>query len=207
MLRTGARVQPRSRSSARARLAGASLALALASGGCTLLARFDDLPGAECDGGGCADATVPVSPLPDASPGPVDAGPTDAGASDARSRADAAAPSDAAPCEGLKSGTYCANDGLHDYPGSPSDLVVCDGGAIATVRRCDAGCLPLSNPFPDTCNACDQKANGLYCGRDFLGFPAENADFLIQCQASNAVQIVTCAHGCLSKAAGATCAP
>jgi hypothetical protein len=86
---------------------------------------------------------------------------------------------------------------------------VCDGGAIVSVRACDAGCLAMINPFPDTCNECNAKPNGLYCGRDFAGFPAENADFLIQCQATNAVQIVACAHGCRSRTAttAAACAP
>ena len=115
----------------------------------------------------------------------------------------------AAPCSGLKDGTYCANDGLHDYRGPPSDLVDCDGGAIASVRACDAGCLAMTNPFPDTCNECNTKPNGLYCGRDFPGFPATNADFLIQCQATNAVQIVACARGCRSRTAttAAACSP
>ena len=175
----------------------------LGCAGCTLLADFSDrapAAGSACDGGGCEDATVTAEDS-----AALDARPLDAGVAPLDARGDV----NAAACSGHKSGTYCANDGLHDYGGPPSDLVVCDGGAIASVRACDAGCLAMTNPFPDTCNECNAKPDGLYCGRDFPGFPATNADFLIQCQATNAVQIVACAHGCRSRTAttAAACAP
>jgi hypothetical protein len=162
---------------------------AASSGACTLLARFDDLPP--------LDAGIDAPPSLDGS-----------AASDAPSSSDAndaaEAGADVDPCVGHATGSYCGNDGL-DAPAT--DLVRCDGGAVAEIIACDAGCLSLSNPFPDTCNGCNTKPNGAYCGRDFPVFPAADSDWLIQCQLGNAVQLVACQHGCLSNAAASSCAP
>ena len=92
------------------------------------------------------------------------------------------APDHYAPCSGLASGYYCADDGPHGFAGPLSDLLFCDDGGIGEATPCDGGCLKLPAPFPDACNPCPGVADGLYCGRDLAGFPAYNADFLIQCQ-------------------------
>ncbi|HEY1693420.1 MAG TPA: hypothetical protein VGG39_14735 [Polyangiaceae bacterium] len=182
----------------------------VAATSCTLLVQFHDAPGEACDGGFCSDATV-VEEDTGTPPGvdaAVDAGhdaPADAPGKEA-------APADAgvdhyAPCGNLASGFYCATDGLHGYAGPTSDLVQCADGGVAKVTSCDGGCLPLPAPFPDACNPCPGHADGLYCGRDLAGFPAINADFLIQCQSANVVQSVACAHGCKSSGTASSCYP
>jgi hypothetical protein len=174
----------------------------LTGAGCTLLARFDDVTtGFSCDAGACGDAEpldARLLPAPDA---PPDAIPHDASTAPDTSTA----PDAGDPCLGLASGMYCGEDGLKGYVGPPGDLVACDGGGVARVVACDAGCLSMPNPFPDTCNECNGKPNGGYCGRDFPGFPARDADFFIQCQQGNAVQVVACAHGCGSNGAASAC--
>ena len=185
-------------------LAVAVAAALLAS--CTFLVSFDDVDGGAgaCDGGLCLDAKANAD---------VDAARPDVvldtlaepevGGGD-----DAPIPDDVyAPCENNANGYYCAHDGLHGYLGSPNDLVYCQDGGIGKVTDCDAGCLPLPSPFPDACNPCGNQPDGTYCGRDLSGFPATDADFLLQCQSGNAVQTVACAHGCDSKGTMSTCYP
>jgi hypothetical protein len=172
----------------------ASAALAAS---CTLLVQFHDEP--SCDGGLCDAATS----TPDVTPPRGD----DASASEAEPPPDVGhdAPPPA-PCKNLPNGYYCAHDGLNQpYPGSPDDLVECVEGGVGMVTTCDGGCLPLPPPFPDACNPCTGKGDGLYCGRDFAGFPATNADFLIQCQSGNVVQDVACQHGCKSNGTSSCC--
>jgi hypothetical protein len=182
--------------------------IAAGAGGvaCSLLVQFNDAPAGPCDGGFCvADATVVD--------GRADAAVAEGGGSDVRPADDAEAGAPEAgvdhyaPCANLASGFYCATDGLHGYAGSQDDLVHCVDGGIGQATFCDGGCLPLPAPFPDACNPCVGHADGLYCGRDLPGFPAVNADFLIQCQTSNVVQSVACAHGCKSSGAASSCYP
>jgi hypothetical protein len=191
----------------RASLLPVPLALAAGSGvaSCSLLVQFDDAPGGACDGGVCADDVTTLEEAP--------AGGDAGGGGDG---ADGAPPVDGAaeagvdhyaPCGNLASGYYCATDGLHGYAGSQDDLVHCVDGGIGQAVFCDGGCLPLPAPFPDACNPCVGHTDGLYCGRDLAGFPAVNADFLIQCQTSNVVQSVACAHGCKSSGTTSSCYP
>ena len=182
---------------------GAATAILAAS--CSLIVQFHDAPGGACEGGFCGD---------DASTSDRDVALTEDTSVDAGREAatDAAPPVDGgpdtyAPCGNLASGSYCAEDGLHGYAGSPNDLVQCQDGGISKVTLCDGGCLPLPAPFPDACNPCPGHADGLYCGRDLAGFPAVNGDFLIQCQTANVVQSVACAHGCKSSGTSSSCLP
>jgi len=181
-------------------------AVLLASGtavlSCSLLVQFHDAPGGACDGGFCASDAAPTEDVEDEVVA-LDAG--DAG--DAGKPPQEAGPDTYAPCGMLASGYYCARDGLHGYVGSQDNLVYCLDGGIGKVTFCDGGCLPLPAPFPDACNPCPGVADGLYCGRDLVGFPAENADFLIQCQTGNTVQSVACAHGCDSVGKTSSCYP
>jgi hypothetical protein len=181
--------------------AAAALGTALASASCSLLVQFDDVAGA-CDGSDCMDATAPPDVHPGAETG-VDA--PDAVAADGDA-ADAGV-DHYAPCGNLASGYYCATDGLHGYAGPQNDLVHCVDGGVGQATFCDGGCLPLPAPFPDACNPCVGHPDGLYCGRDLAGFPAINGDFLIQCQTSNVVQSVACAHGCKSSGTASSCFP
>jgi hypothetical protein len=174
---------------------GLTFAGALALGACSFLVQFDDVPGGACDGGLCADAEA----------GSRDRGGDEPAQSDVLDEDAAAAPDQYAPCANNVDGYYCATDGLHGYDGSPNDLVFCQEGGVGKVVDCDAGCLALPAPFPDACNPCGGKADGTYCGRDLAGFPATDADFLLQCQSGNAVQKVACPHGCQSKPPMSAC--
>ncbi len=185
--------------------APAALAAALL-GACSLVVQFHDqsLPaGADggCTGAGCDDASVP----PDVGPTPEAAAPDgDAGSPPPEA---APPPDHVAPCHGLANGYYCANDGPAAYPGPPSDLLTCNDGGVKAALPCDGGCLHIPDPFPDACNPCPGVKNGLYCGRDLAGFPSYNADFLLQCQNGDAVQVVACAHGCGSSGTTSSCFP
>lgn len=191
----------------------AALAAGLAAGAgvasCSLLVQFNDVPGGACDGGLCGDdATVAdvVGPETASDGGVPEAHPADGGDA-AHADVVEAGVDHYAPCGNLASGFYCATDGLHGYAGSQDDLVHCVDGGVGAVTFCDGGCLPLPAPFPDACNPCVGHPDGLYCGRDLPGFPAINADFLIQCQTSNVVQSVACAHGCKSSGTASSCYP
>ena len=181
---------------------GAAAATLAAS--CSLLVQFHDAPGAGCEGGFCGDdASTFDGDVVQTQDTSVDAGLEAANDSPLVE----AWPDTYAPCGNLASGLYCAKDGLHGYAGSPNDLVQCQDGGIFKVTLCDGGCLPLPAPFPDACNPCPGHADGLYCGRDLAGFPAVNADFLIQCQTANVVQSVACLHGCKSSGTSSSCYP
>jgi hypothetical protein len=177
------------------------------SASCTLLVHFDDAAGGACDGGECADATQPLDAHADGDAGAAGDAASDAGGEGSAPDAADGGVDHYAPCGNLASGYYCATDGLHGYAGPANDLVHCVDGGIGQVTSCDGGCLPLPAPFPDACNPCVGHPDGLYCGRDLAGFPAINADFLIQCQTANVVQSVACAHGCKSSGTASSCYP
>lgn len=187
-------------------LLGLTIAIGSLAGAasCSLIVQFHDEP---LDG----DASV----QPDSgSAGNPDAGEPDTSGESADTGGDVLvthpkeagpAPDHYAPCSGLASGYYCADDGPHAFAGPSSDLLFCDDGGIGQAFPCDGGCLKLPDPFPDACNPCPGVADGLYCGRDLAGFPAYNADFLIQCQGGNTVQQVACVHGCDSMGKMSAC--
>jgi len=185
-------------------LSAASLGAGAGVASCTFLVQFHDEPGG-CDGAFC----VGDGPAVDVTGGDVvvvEAG-MDTGKPPAEGGPDTYAPCRTAAGAPLASGYYCATDGLNGFMGSQDDLVNCVDGGIGKVTLCDGGCLPLPAPFPDACNPCPGVADGTYCGRDLPGFPADNADFLIQCQTSNAVMTVACAHGCDSVGKTSSCYP
>jgi hypothetical protein len=183
-----------------------AMASVCAVASCSLIVQFHDQP-VEGD----ASVTVDSGPVAFDSgmPGDPDSGIADAFVDEVVTHPKDAgpAPDHYAPCSGLASGYYCANDGPHMYAGPTNDLLYCDDGGIGKATSCDGGCLDLPAPFPDACNPCVGVADGLYCGRDLAGFPAENADFLIQCQGGNTVQDVACLHGCGSNGKMSACYP
>lgn len=194
-----------------ARLAALALlatAAAAAATACTFLVQFHDESGGSCEAGSCAgddgtvsDDVVVAHDSGAGADGGQDAGPdVQADVKPAEGGAD-----HYAPCADLANGEYCATDGLHGYAGPSSNLVTCADGGIGKVTSCDGGCLPLPAPFPDACNPCPGQPDGYYCGRNLPGFPAENADFLIQCQSGNVVQSVACEHGCDSNSSPPAC--
>ncbi len=190
---------------------GALLA-ATAGASCTLLVQFHDEPdaGDACAGAFCEDATAPIDGGADGRQGddggPEDTGSVGPGRDAARDAGDGGA-DHYAPCRALANGYYCGDDGLHGYAGSPGDLVYCVDGGIAKVTSCDGGCVDISDPFPDSCNPCVGVANGDYCGRQLPGFPAVNADFLIDCTSGSVSLQDACAHGCDSKGTTSSCFP
>ncbi len=173
---------------------GFAIAASALAASCSLLVQFHDQ--ASCDGGLCTDDAS----VGDAAPGPDGAGdaPADGGARDARADR-------YAPCSRLANGWYCGNNGLNGYAGSPDDLVHCSDGGVYQVTGCDGGCLHVVDPFPDACNPCVGVANGSYCGRDLPGFPAVNADILIQCQGGTVSSQIACAKGCGSNGNMSAC--
>jgi hypothetical protein len=191
---------PRASIASAALSALAVFAVFVGSAGCSALVQFHDQP--SCEGGLCEDASTTHAQALDAQPA------ADGQSADAPSDAVSPppAPDHYAPCAGLRSGYYCANDGPDGFAGPATDLLYCDdGGGIGQAKACDAGCLHIPDPFPDACNPCPGVPNGVYCGRDLAGFPADNADFLIQCQNGDTVQQVTCLHGCGSNGAMSAC--
>jgi hypothetical protein len=186
--------------------AGGAISATVALAACSALVQFHD-ESLGCDASACADGSlgddVVVQPVPDA--GPPDGSGLDAPGPEASPSTPDAAPDHYAPCEGLASGYYCANDGPNAYAGPASDLLRCVDGGIGKATPCDGGCLKLPDPFPDACNPCPGVPNGLYCGRDLAGFPSYNADFLVQCQNGDTVQQVACPHGCGSNGTMSAC--
>jgi hypothetical protein len=184
---------------------GLTIAASICAASCSLVVQFHDQP---VDAGAGDDAVTPedsgAPPQDGSMPDEPDVTVVDSapGMKEASVK-----PDHYAPCSGLINGYYCANDGPTAFSGPPSDLLFCDEGGIGQAFTCDGGCLDLPDPFPDACNPCPGVVNGLYCGRDLAGFPAYNADFLIQCQAGATVQQVACAHGCDSNGKMSACAP
>lgn len=159
---------------------------------CTLLVQFHD-QGGSGDGGAVGDdATMDASPSKDAGMETTEE--------------EASEVDTFAPCLG-KQGWYCGNNGLDDLL-PDADLVYCnEAGAIGSLTVCDAGCLHVVDPFPDSCNPCGGRSNGDYCGRDLSGFNPDNADILIGCTGGQVGLQDACAHGCGSNGNMAACYP
>lgn len=185
-------------------LAGLGLVGVVGLTACSLIVQFHDQ--AACDGGLCLDSGAGVGDDgPSLGDATAEASLPDAGHEGGKGPSEAGVPDVYAPCGSLRSGYYCANDGPFAYAGPPTDLLYCLDGGIGKATPCDGGCLHLPDPFPDACNPCPGVPNGQYCGRDLAGFPAFNADFLIQCQNGDTVQQVACPHGCGSNGAMSAC--
>jgi hypothetical protein len=183
-----------------------TMASVCAVASCSLIVQFHDQP---ASGDASAAVDGDMVPLDSGSPGDPDGAIADVFVDDVVPHPKEAgpAPDHYAPCSGLVSGYYCANDGPHAFAGPSNDLLFCDDGGIGKATPCDGGCLDLPAPFPDACNPCPGVADGVYCGRDLAGFPADNADFLIQCQSGNTSQSYACPHGCDSEGKMSACYP
>jgi hypothetical protein len=172
---------------------------------CSLIVQFHDEPGgARGDGGGGSsggdvgtggdDATMDGSPQMDGGPDTVVD--VEAGATVDNWN----------PCLGKTNGWRCGDNGLDDLL-PDADLVYCSGGNIGSLTVCDAGCLHVVDPFPDSCNPCAGQANGDYCGRDLAGFNSSNADILIGCTGGQTGLQDACVHGCGSNGNMSSCYP
>jgi hypothetical protein len=163
---------------------------------CSVLVQFHD-PDAGADGGQSGnDAGMDVTQgQPEAEAGQEPEGSPEAAAVDNWN-----------PCLGKTNGWRCGNNGLDD-PLPDADLVYCSGGNIGSITLCDAGCLHVVDPFPDSCNPCGAAANGDYCGRDLAGFNTDNADILVGCTGGQVGLQDACVHGCGSNGNMSSCYP
>lgn len=166
--------------------------------GCSLLVTFDELP---ADDSGIA---LPTARPPDVSV--VDGG------------ADASAPADGGPatdaavdysavCTGKADGKYCNGNQIGVDGGSSDDLITCLNGKTANVKPCATGngCVRMPSGFPDECDQCQGKANGLYCGDDFTGWHPMNAKTRIRCDNDAIVGNLICQNACVGTGPGASC--
>jgi hypothetical protein len=194
-------------------LAGTSALLA----GCSFLVDFVEkaTPGV-LDAGGAleASATPPADAADD--PGREAAMPPGDAAIDRPITRDGSGVGEAEcanPCRQRENGWYCGNDMLACLAPS-NDLYRCMADAVADVTVCvnGAGCLYLPLGHPDTCDPCSGRADGRYCGHEFVGAvpqtPADqNANYLFVCNGGRA-QLASkpCPGLCATGAPGnATC--
>ena len=187
-------------SRALARVLGTASAATMIAG-CTFLIGFDDVPGA-------TDASFDGPTMINAPDVRVDApAKTDAPAGDAGVDArDAIANPDA--CANAVDGKYCGGDQILWPVANKDDLVTCKSKAVSNVRLCAdvGGCIRMLNGYPDQCDECAKKADGLYCGRDMGGWETKNLNSLVHCQNKAAVTVTPCgAQVCTSNGAASSC--
>jgi len=169
---------------------------------CSLIVQFHDQDAGSSDGGPSGDDASIMDVSQDQQV--QDAG-SDTNAGD-EVVPEAAAVDNWNPCLGKTNGWRCGNNGLDD-PLPDADLVYCSSGSIGSITLCDAGCLHVVDPFPDSCNPCGGVANGDYCGRDLSGFNPDNADILIGCTGGQVGLQDACVHGCGSNGNMSSCYP
>ena len=181
----------------------ATAASATMIAGCTFLIGFDDVPAA-------TDASVDAPPMINAPDVRVDApAPTDARVADAggdTGARDAIANPDA--CANAVDGKYCGGDQIPWPVANKDDLVTCKSKVVSNVRLCAdiGGCIRMLNGYPDQCDECAKKADGLYCGRDMGGWETKNLNSLVHCQNKAAVTVTPCgAQVCTSNGAASSC--
>jgi len=100
----------------------------------------------------------------------------------------------------IEGAQVCASNPGIGYPSGrdrTTDLVTCtrDGGVRAScVRHCPGigGCAALPNGFPDQCDACTGRTDGLYCGLE-LGWPSR---ILVTCSGGRMSARVACPLTC-----------
>ena len=195
-------------------LAGTSAFLA----GCSFLVDFVEKATPDAADAGAAFAEGSAAPMADAAVDPSGdaAAPVPDATSDRPITRDGSGVGEAEcanPCRQRENGWYCGNDMLACL--APShDLYHCMADAVADVTVCvsGAGCLYLPVGHPDTCDPCGGKADGRYCGRDFIGIVPQtpmdqNANYLFVCSGGQA-QLASkpCPGPCTSATPGtATC--
>jgi hypothetical protein len=167
---------------------------------CSLIVQFHDQDGGSSDGGTAGGDDVSIMDAPQDQV--QDAG-SDMNAGD-DVVSEAAAVDNWNPCLGKTNGWRCGNNGLDDLL-PDADLVYCSGGNIGSITLCDAGCLHVVDPFPDSCNPCGGQANGDYCGRQLPGFNPDNSDILIVCAGGQVSLQDACAAGCGSNGMMSAC--
>lgn len=184
-----------------------SIALAFASAllvACAPLIDFDGLTNGAHDAAspdGDAEA-LDASHVRDAatdSPLPIDAAHGDAGN----------------PCAAVKTtfnGIYCGKSTENGFTGgSPNILYTCQNGVLASTQTCSNGCFTAQSGFPDSCDECNLKRDGVWCGAEFPGYAALLKDVVFVCKSGTSQgQPTACAGAtphCRPADGGASCGP
>lgn len=179
------------RSFASLALAGAGTCSAILTA-CTLLIPFDEVP--------VEDAGTDAVAAPDVVVEPADDGGADV-------VIDARPPTQA--CRDASDGQYCGtHPRIAGYEGDRDDLVTCVAGEAMTVKHCASGtgCIRMVEPYPDQCDECTGRADGVYCGRDMPGWQASNANMRVRCGNGALVGILLCGgNGCMSNGDASAC--
>jgi hypothetical protein len=198
-------------------LVAASLPLAVA---CAPALDFDGLTGGsktDAAGDGTVDAQEDGKPPTDAA---SDSFSPDAGSDspgDAPSSADAVDAIEeysANPCANVPSadnGAYCGKSTQNRFCcGMPNTLYKCVNGGVAATQVCSPDCILESMGLPDTCDECNSKHDGVWCGSEFAGYSSLLANVVFTCQAGVYVSSTPCTGAqpvCQPNDGGATCIP
>lgn len=164
-------------------------ALIIVGAGCTFLVSFNDVPK---ESGG---PDVVTQPTADVTP-PVDGS----------LACDPEFPlASIKGCGALQENAkICADDSRITYPAgrdASTDVVTCskrDGGVAVCVKHCSGagGCASLPEGFPDQCDPCAYKAEGVHCGSEMAEWQPENAKLLIGCNGGRMTTVDICDAGC-----------
>lgn len=184
------------------RLRSLVVAGAIGATGCTLLIDFDEVPAlpADAETPDATPASAPRDAATDTNESLID-GPIEAGPTDARPPEDGGTNPDA--CRSIVDGKHCGS--AVKWP-RKDDLVTCQTSKVAVVTSCATGqgCLGMLDGYPDECDACAAMTDGTYCGRDFTGWDAKNAQQRIRCQGGRVVGSLLCTI-CKSNGVNAVC--
>ena len=111
-------------------------------------------------------------------------------------------------CKAHGDGKYCGGDMITWPADRKDDLVTCKASVVSSVRYCAAGvgCIANIAGYPDECDECGKKADGIYCGRDMPGWDAKNANQRVRCGSGREVGLLLCGGaGCKSNGAASVC--
>jgi hypothetical protein len=190
-------------------LSGLATATAVLTAACAPALDFDSLT----RGGSKTDASGDSSPL-DAtndSPAPVDAGSDSPGDG---SPVDAIEEYSANPCANVPSadnGAYCGKSMQNKFCcGMPNTLYKCVDGSVAATQVCSPDCILETAGLPDTCDECNSKQDGAWCGSEFAGYSSLLANVVFTCQTGVYVSSTPCTGAqpvCQPNDGGASCVP
>ncbi|MBX3230503.1 MAG: hypothetical protein KIT84_02780 [Labilithrix sp.] len=99
-----------------------------------------------------------------------------------------------------------------DRPASvaDTDLVDCTDGVPRCVKKCANGCVGMPSGYDDQCDPCADKANGVYCHRDFTGYPTDEQagfQFAGECKDGKHVKVSPCGNGASGRCESACTRP
>jgi hypothetical protein len=161
---------------ARSLLAASLLALPVA---CAPLIDFDALTngegGADAGTDGSRDSGTVTSDASDAST------PSDANDGDAT---DVDAGNPCANVTAANDGYYCGTSHESGFAGgAPNTLYQCSSGVTTSVTPCVVDCITDPPGYSDTCDQCNTKSDGTWCGSEFPGYVSNLANVKFTCAA------------------------